>query len=112
MGESTYGNMRLLKQLRSDGVVPLLGLQNLDDILHVPVAEVKNTVNVRNLCPTPSLPAFCSPSCDTAEHASMPPVRDNNGLNLLRSLACVGCRQLCYQPSDSPVISHTILKAS
>eukprot|EP00892_Ulva_mutabilis_P011943 jgi/Ulvmu1/9120/UM005_0215.1 len=44
LGESTHGNMRLLKQLRSDGVVPLLGLQQLDDILHVPVVEVRRTV--------------------------------------------------------------------
>lgn len=53
LGESTYGSMQLLKQLRSDGVVPLLGLQNLDDILHVPVEEVKHTVNVRSGPMTP-----------------------------------------------------------
>jgi hypothetical protein len=48
LGESTYGSMRVLHKLRMDGVVPLLGLRNLDDILEKPVDDVRATVHV---CP-------------------------------------------------------------
>jgi hypothetical protein len=48
LGESTYGSMRVLQRLSPDGngVVPLLGLSSLDDILHKPVSDVKDAVQV------------------------------------------------------------------
>lgn len=48
LGESTYGSMRVLQKLAPDagGVVPLLGLNSLDDIVDKPVSEVREAVEV------------------------------------------------------------------
>lgn len=44
LGESTYGNLRVLQKLRTGGVVDVLGLKNMEDIISTPAQHLQDTV--------------------------------------------------------------------
>lgn len=41
LGESTSGNLRFVQRVKSEGIVNVLGLQQLDDIITIPYRELK-----------------------------------------------------------------------
>lgn len=46
LGESTTGNLRFVQRVRSEGIVNVLGLQQLDDIVTIPYRELKTSQQV------------------------------------------------------------------
>lgn len=55
LGESTSGNLRLVQRVKSEGIVNVLGLEQLDDIVTVPYSVLKISQQV---CPVTSTPAL------------------------------------------------------
>ncbi len=46
LGESTTGNLRFVQRVKSEGIVNVLGLQQLDDIITIPYRELKRSQQV------------------------------------------------------------------
>ena len=55
LGESTSGNLRLGQRVRSEGIVNVLGLEQLDDIITIPYNVLKNSQQVGAVTLTPGL---------------------------------------------------------
>ena len=47
LGESTSGNLRFVQRVKSEGIVNVLGLQQLDDIITIPYKHLKESQQVR-----------------------------------------------------------------
>lgn len=69
LGESTTGNLRFVQRVKSEGIVNVLGLQQLDDIVTIPYRELKTSQQalMRGLKVSPQYPKgranraiFCS----------------------------------------------------
>lgn len=43
LGESTSGNLRLVQRVKSEGIVNVLGLEQLDDIVTIPYNTLKQS---------------------------------------------------------------------
>ena len=48
LGESTSGNLRFVQRVKSEGIVNVLGLEQLDDIITTPYKVLKKSQQV---CP-------------------------------------------------------------
>lgn len=46
LGESTSGNLRLVQRVKSEGIVNVLGLEQLDDIVTIPYNTLKKSQQV------------------------------------------------------------------
>ena len=46
LGESTSGNLRFVQRVKSEGIVNVLGLQQLDDIIAIPYKDLKESQQV------------------------------------------------------------------
>lgn len=55
LGESTSGNLRLVQRVKSEGIVNVLGLEQLDDIITIPYSVLKNSQQVCPVTTTPGL---------------------------------------------------------
>ena len=47
LGESTSGNLRFVQRVQSEGIVNVLGLEQLDDIINIPYKVLKDSQQVR-----------------------------------------------------------------
>ena len=49
LGESTTGNLRFVQRVTTEGLINVLGMQQLDDIETIPYTDLKRSQQVRPL---------------------------------------------------------------
>ena len=62
LGESTTGNLRFVQRVTTEGLINVLGMQQLDDIETIPYTDLKRSQQVRRL-PNVHSSLMCLQAC-------------------------------------------------